>query len=110
MSILLSPEVTDNCCPHPEPHLRGQVYQVRSRVSDVKKIFRGKYENFECEICKIEYETQQHIIEYKEINKNRKEEKIIPKYEELYKRNVKNQVIIVRHFLENMKMKKKLEK
>ena len=83
---------------------------MRSRVSDVKSNFKGKYENFECEICKIEDETQQHIIECKEINKNRKEEKILPKYEELFKRNVKNQVTIVRHFLENMKMKKTMEK
>ena len=87
-----------------------EIFKMRSRVSDVKTNFKGKYENFECEICKIEYETQQHIIECKEINKNRKEEKIIPKYEELFKRNVKNQVTIVRHFLENMKLKKTMEK
>ena len=30
-------------------------------------------------------------------------------YEELYKRNVQNQVIIARHFLENMKIRKKLK-
>ena len=83
---------------------------MRSRVFDVKINFRGKYENFECEICKIEYESQQHIIECEEINKNRKEKKILPKYEDLYKRNVKNQVTIVRYFLENMKMKKTMEK
>ena len=87
-----------------------EIFKMRSRVSDVKTNFKGKYENFECEICKDEYETQQHIIECKEINKNRKEEKILPKYKELYKRNVKNQVSIVRHFLENMKMKKTMEK
>ena len=82
---------------------------MRSRVTDVKTKFKSKYESFECEACKIEEETQKHIIECTEINKGKNEYKKLPEYEELYKRNVKNQILIVRHFLENMKRRKKVK-
>ena len=49
-----------------------EIFKMRSRMSAVKTNFRGKYENFECNICSTkEYETQQHIIECKEINKRK---------------------------------------
>ena len=86
-----------------------EIFRMRSRVTDLKTNFKGKYESFECDVCKIDDETQKHIIECKEIIKEKKEDKELPEYEELYKRNVQNQVIIARHFLENMKIRKKLK-
>jgi len=82
---------------------------MRSRVTDVKTNFKSKYECFECYVCKIEEETQKHIIECTEINKEKKEYEKLPDYEELYKRNVKSQVLIARHFLENMKIRKNVK-
>ena len=88
-----------------------EIFKMRSRMSDVKNNFRGKYENFECNICSTkEYETQQHILECKEINKRKTQNNKPPEYENLFSRNVKNQVIIAQYFIENMKIKKKLEK
>ena len=86
-----------------------EIFKMRCRVTDVKTNFKAKYESFECEVCKKEEETQKHIIECSEINKGKKEYEKLPDYEELYKRNVRNQVLIVRHFLENMKMRKKVK-
>ena len=84
-----------------------EIFKMRCRVSDVKINFRGKYENLECDVCYKEYETQQHIIECKEINKRKTENYMPPDYEELYSKNVKNQVTIAKFFMENMKIKKK---
>ena len=86
-----------------------EIFKMRCRITDVKTNFKSKYESFECEACKIEEETQKHIIECTEINKGKNEYKKLPEYEELYKRNVKNQILIVRHFLENMKRRKKVK-
>ena len=88
-----------------------EIFKMRSRMSDVKNNFRGKYENFECNICNTkEYETQQHILECKEINKRKTKNNKPPNYENIYSRNVKKQLIIAQYFIENMNIKKKLEK
>ena len=81
---------------------------MRSRVSDVKTNFKGKYENFECEICLEENESQIHIINCKEINEQHENIEEIPKYEELFSNNVKSQIKIARRFTQNMKIRKKL--
>ena len=87
-----------------------EIFRMRSRVADVKTNFKAKYESFECEVCKKEEETQKHVIECTEINKGKQENETLPDYEELFKRNVKNQVLIARHFLENMKMRNKVKR
>ena len=87
-----------------------EIFRMRSRVADVKTNFKAKYESFECDVCKKEEETQKHVIECTEINKGKQENETLPDYEELFKRNVKNQVLIARHFLENMKMRNKVKR
>ena len=86
-----------------------EIFKMRSRVSDVKSNFKGKYENLTCNLCENEDETQMHIIECPVINKERNEYEKPPEYEELNTKNVHNQVKIVRHFLENMKIRKTLK-
>ena len=83
---------------------------MRSRVSDVKSNFKGENENFTCNLCENEDETQMHIIERPVINKERKEYEEPPKYEELNTKNVHNQVKIVRHFLREYVDKENIEK
>ena len=46
-----------------------EIFKMRSRVSNVKINFRGNHENFECKVCKMEDESQQHIIQCNEINR-----------------------------------------
>ena len=45
-----------------------EIFKMRSRVSDVKSNFKGKYENSTCNICENEDETQKHIIDCPLIN------------------------------------------
>ena len=41
------------------------IFKLKSRVTDVKTNFRGRYDSFECDVCKKEEETQEHIINVK---------------------------------------------
>ena len=86
-----------------------EIFRMRSRVSDVKMNYKEKYENFDCDICKEENETQIHLIECKEINNHKKEYEKPPEYEELLKKNVQNQLKIVRHFLQNIKIRERIK-
>ena len=44
---------------------------MRSRVTNVKLNFRGKFENFECRACNKEEESQKHVYECEKItNRN----------------------------------------
>ena len=86
-----------------------EIFKLRSRVSDVKINFRGKYENFECEICMEEDETQKHIIYCKEINKKNENYIKLPEYEEIYNGNVNSQIMIAKRFMENVKIREKLK-
>ena len=45
---------------------------MRSRMSDVKINFKGKYDDFECEFCKENEETQKHMMECEAIKKYKK--------------------------------------
>jgi hypothetical protein len=86
------------------------IFKLRSRVTDVKINLRGKYETFECEVCKEEEESQNHIMECKEIVKFRQNYTKPPNYNKLFDGNVKEQLEISKDFLENMKIKKDLSK
>ena len=88
-----------------------EIFKMRSRMSEVKTNFKGKYENFQCNLCSTkEDETEQHVIECTEINKRKTQNNKPPDYKDLYSRNVKKQLTIAQYFIENMKMKNKLEK
>ena len=43
------------------------IFQIRSKVTNVKMNLKGLYDSFECEVCKDEDETQKHIYECKQI-------------------------------------------
>ena len=84
------------------------IFKLRSKVTEVKQNFRGKYESVECELCGEE-ETQAHIMTCIKLKKYETNE-TIPEFEEIYKENVKNQLKIARKFNENMKKRKTLLK
>ena len=85
-----------------------EIFKMRSKVTDVKGNFKGKYDSIECNFCN-EDELQKHIMECKVINENKKHENFL-KYEDIFEQNVQNQVKIAREFLENMNIRKRLAK
>ena len=41
------------------------IFKMRSRVTEVKINYRGKYEKLECDLCNEEEESQEHILNLK---------------------------------------------
>ena len=71
---------------------------------------RGKYESIECNLCQEE-EFQKHIINCIELNKYaRQNDRKNIEYEEIFKQNVRNQMVIMKKFRENMRIREKMEK
>ena len=48
---------------------RQLIFKLRSKVTNVKMNFRGMYDELTCQVCKIGNETQEHLLECKEIKK-----------------------------------------
>ena len=70
---------------------------------------KGKCENLECSVCNSENESQNHIMECSEILKHKEMKEKTVEYENILEENVKKQLEIVKCFIENMKIKAKLE-
>ena len=85
-----------------------EIFKIRSRVTDVKINFRGKYENLECDICKKQEESQKHILECSEIMKEDGFKKV--EYEQIFEEDTKLQLEVVKTFIMNMKTKEKMLK
>ena len=79
------------------------IFKLRSRMTNVKKNFKGKFDQQECRACKIEGEDQKHILECKILNKNL--EKI--EYEKIYNGTVSEKLKIARRFKSNMEILEK---
>ena len=86
------------------------IFKLRSRVTDVKINQRGKYEEYKCEVCKEEEESQKHIMECKELEKLKNNDTETPEYEKLFDGSEKVQLEIAKHFIENMNIRKSLLK
>ena len=86
------------------------IFKMRSRISNVKVNFRGKYESFQCDVCEEEDENQEHLMKCKEINKNKNNSEKIPNYEKLFESNVENLKEIAKFFMENLEIRDKLIK
>ena len=84
-----------------------EIVKLRSRMSDVKTNFRGKYDNFECEFCNEIDETQKQMLDCQEIKKYKKLNEKIPEYEQIAQGNVKRKLKIAKPFFENISIRKK---
>ena len=80
---------------------------LRTRVTDVKCNYKGKYESFECEICTKDEESQKHILNCEKLNEYY-ENKI--EYEDIFQGSIRNKIEIARRFMKNLKTREKLRK
>ena len=71
-------------------------------MTNVKMNFRGIYENFQCEICFEEDESQQHIMECSKLNKIIHENIDFTKNEN---GNLNQMVAIARKFKRNIEIR-----
>ena len=87
-----------------------EIFKMKTRLSDIKLDFKGKSENFACNIYENEDETQKHTIECPLINKERKLYTKPQEYEELYKRNIQSPFENCKAFLRKYEDKEKIKK
>ena len=82
------------------------IFKLRSQVTETKINMKGLYDTHECRACGYESENQKHIYECKILLKNNEEyeENKYPNYEELFSKNVKDQLLIAKLFSKNMKI------
>ena len=83
------------------------IFKLRTRMTDVKCNYRGKYESLECEICIKDEESQKHILICEKLNE-KYENKI--EYQEIFHGSVKNKIEIARRFIKNLKNREKWRK
>ena len=65
------------------------IFKMRSRVTEVKSNYKGKYDTFEWDLCKIKEESQGHILHCTEIRKTRKDDENPPEYKNLFNGNTR---------------------
>ena len=81
------------------------IFQIRSKVMNLKMNMKGKFEKFECSICFIEEETQEHVYLCEKIWNLKKQNNLnIPKYEEILYGDVFQKLKVSRILKENMKL------
>ena len=83
-----------------------EIFKLRSRVTDVKCNFKGKFDNLECDGCKMEDESQQHIILNCKILSEKHEGDM--KYEDIFDGNVRKKVEIAKQFISSLKNREKI--
>ena len=81
---------------------RRLIFKLRSEVTNIKMNSKGMFENFQCEVCNEEDETQEHILKCKMLNK---EEKEIVDYSKIKNENIIEMINIARKFKNNLEIR-----
>ena len=78
------------------------IFKLRCKVTNLKMNAKGIHDEFDCEICKTEEESQKHIFECKQIYqmKGEKQENEL-KYEMIEKGNLNEKLKVAKIFQEN---------
>ena len=79
------------------------ILKLRCRVTDTKMNKKGLYDDYECDICENENESQKHILECKDLVDMNDENMKNFKYEKLFDGKVCEQLNIAKIFKQNMK-------
>ena len=80
------------------------IFQIKSKVLDLKMNMKGNFEKYECSVCFLEDETQVHVYQCKKIWKIRNQsDSNIPKFEEIFWGDVIQKLKVARILKENMK-------
>ena len=81
------------------------IFKLRSKVTAVKVNLKNSYLSYECEACKNEEETQEHVLKCKVILQMQEEdERNIPPYEKILDGSVKEKLMIAKQFSKNIKI------
>ena len=85
------------------------LFKLRCRLTETKTNFKGLYNNYMCDLCDQEEETQEHLFRCTEILK-RKVEIERNDYEKIFNGTIHDQILMTRIFRENMKIRDEILK
>ena len=83
-------------------------FLCRARMVQVGANFKAGNNNPLCPICKIAYDSQNHLLLCPDLNERNIICKEVPQYEEIFKNNFKKKMAVVMKLWENFKKRQKL--
>jgi hypothetical protein len=68
------------------------LFTLRARMLDLKCNYRGKYSEVNCPCCKLEEDTQQHLLSCRSLHTDGTLIGSLPDYNDLFSENLSKQV------------------
>ena len=84
------------------------MFALRARMIDVGENYPNKYQTKHCPVCRDEKirDTQEHILVCTQLTKNNKQlSKTLPRYEDLFKKDVQKQITVAKIIHANFKLR-----
>ena len=94
-------------------HLKRFIFALGARMIDIGQNCPNKYQTKHCPVCRDEksWDTQEHIMFCIELNNNKQVTQALPKYEDLFGKDILKQIAVAKIIFENLKFRnKKLNK
>ena len=88
------------------------IFQLRGKVTNAKINQKNRYESYECEVCGLADESQEHVLNCEVIREmhNEWDNSEIPSYNKLTDGSIKEKILISKMFSKNMKIIENLRK
>ena len=90
--------------------LKRFIFALRARMIDIGQNYPNKYQTKHCPVCRDEKsrDTQDHILVCTELNLNKNQlTQALPKYEDLFGKDVKKQIAVAKIIFEKFKVRTK---
>ena len=84
------------------------LFQLRTRMLDVRKNYEGKYKDLMCPVCNLVEDTQPHLIECLKLSDNDLVDKV-PEYNDLFGKDLKTKVKTSRILRRRYQKRKEIE-
>ena len=93
--------------------LKRFIFALGARMIDIGQNYPNKYQTKHCPVCRDEksWDTQEHIMVCIELNNKKQVTQALPKYEDLFGKDIRKQIAVAKIIFENLKIRnKKLNK
>ena len=85
------------------------LFQLRTRMVDVKTNYEGKYKDLMCPACNLVEDTQSHLLECVKLSDKDLVDKV-PEYDDLFSKDLKTKVITSRILRQRYHRRKEIER
>ena len=83
-------------------------FVCRTRMLRVGANYKGKRTRPLCPMCKVEYDSQSHLLTCSKLNDNSPVGQDLPYYDDLFGKDIQKQVAVVRKLHQNLKRRQKI--